>query len=198
MSSNTNPYYLEKFVRLKCAPDLLQWGLYPNCKEITEAMAMHSALSHLEGFDLNHAETTAICVGDGVSPRCGAMIAVRSKWRVISIDPNMHDRWVGLTPIVRLTCLNQRIEDEKVRDYLLPRMQHRTVILACHAHVTWDQIMKPLRRSLVRPEQVSLITMPCCVALNPPVEPDYKYRDYRCWSPHNLISIWHNLSREYA
>src|SRR5579872_7431860 len=54
MSANNNPAlrYLNEFTKLKCAPDLLAWGLFPNAKEITESLGAYNAIRKHIRWDL--------------------------------------------------------------------------------------------------------------------------------------------------
>jgi len=86
--------YINEFVKLKCAPDLLAWGVFPNAKEITESMAMYHAVKNYVPFDLHDEEINLVVVGDGKSPRTAALFAVMTKWTCYSVDPKMDEKWL--------------------------------------------------------------------------------------------------------
>jgi len=81
--------HVDRFLRWRCSLDLIEMGLFPDAQEITESMACLSAVeSHLADITrLSDTSTTCIVVGDGSTPRTAALLAMRSKWRVLSVDP---------------------------------------------------------------------------------------------------------------
>ena len=80
---------LDRFLRWRCALDLIEMGLFPNAQEISESMACLSAIErHLAHITrLSDTSTTCVVIGDGSTPRTAALLAMRSKWRVLSVDP---------------------------------------------------------------------------------------------------------------
>ncbi|CAK0838251.1 unnamed protein product [Prorocentrum cordatum] len=82
--------YLDLFLRWDCGSDLLQMGLFPNAKEVTESMACVTAIDKILALRFSDAATLCIVVGDGSLPRTAALIAMKTKWRrVLSIDPDL-------------------------------------------------------------------------------------------------------------
>lgn len=83
--------YVDEFLGLRCAPELLEMRLFPNGKEITESMSAYSAarkyVSCLPGFALNDPNVSVICVGDGHQPRTATLFAMRTAWSTYSVDP---------------------------------------------------------------------------------------------------------------
>ena len=91
-----NTRFIDMFLRWGCGRHLLGLGLFPNVQEITESMACLEAVrEHLAGLvSLSCPAVCAVVVGDGRTPRTGALLAMRTKWHVVSIDPALH----GLQP----------------------------------------------------------------------------------------------------
>lgn len=89
--------HLNLFLRWDCSHVLLSMGLFPNAQEITESMACLNAMEkHLPMLRFSEPDTLCLVVGDGVSPRTAALIAMRTKWRrVVSIDPVLNQVNVG-------------------------------------------------------------------------------------------------------
>ena len=91
-----NLRFIDSFLRWDCGRLLLGMGLFPNTQEISESMAcletIHERLSAV--VSRSNEDVVAIVVGDGRTPRTAALIAMRTKWRVVSIDPALH----GLEP----------------------------------------------------------------------------------------------------
>jgi len=86
--SRTKLDYLDRFLKMDCGPTLLEMGLFPNAKEITESMACLEAMDKSLGLVFSQTDTVCLVVGDGMTPRTAALTAVRTKWRrVVSVDP---------------------------------------------------------------------------------------------------------------
>ena len=183
-----NPNHLAHFLRLKCAGDLLNCGVYPNIRELTEAMGAYDAMFRLRDMpNLDDDTVQAIVIGDGTTPRVGAMVAFRTKWNVVSVDPNMHPRNFRVT---RLETRRQRIEDTtNLQGFGVQRI----VVFAIHSHgplrLTKQQVQDGVNR-------ISVIAMPCCKPQlwDNRIAPDFKYRDRGVWSPKNEIHIWNSVS----
>ena len=88
---------VDRFLSLDCGHELLRMGLFPNAQEISESMAcLQAAIEHLEGVvSLKDADVVAVVVGDGRTPRTAALLAMRTQWTVLSVDPALE----GLLPI---------------------------------------------------------------------------------------------------
>ena len=91
-----NPRFVDTFLRWECGRYLLGLGLFPNTQEITESMACLEAVNEHLGdlIATTNAKVCAIVIGDGRTPRTGALLAMRTKWTVISVDPALD----GLVP----------------------------------------------------------------------------------------------------
>ena len=87
--------FIDTFLRWECGRYLLGLGLFPNVQEITESMACLEAIrEHLHFVSLSDPDVCIVVVGDGRTPRTAALMAMRTKWQVVSIDPALH----GLQP----------------------------------------------------------------------------------------------------
>lgn len=170
--------YINRFMGMKAASDLLIRGLFPNAKEITESFAAVEACRHLP-VEWNE-DITVVCVGDGHAPRTAASFAFMSKWECHSVDPKMRDKeW----NIERLTTHRFKIEDCWLS------FNKPCVIVCVHSHARIENTL-PYIKAPVR----HLITMECCVPLGiKGVEPDVDYEDDDVWSPKNRIKIWKNV-----
>ena len=86
----TSLRYIDEFIGLDCAADLISHQLFPDSKEITECMALYNAYRrHLLPILEEH-PTSGKCVilsiGDGCTPRTSALFAYLTKnWETISI-----------------------------------------------------------------------------------------------------------------
>jgi len=82
--------YIDEFVRLSSAPMMLELGLFPNAKEISETMAIWEAYRKFLSKDCADFtdEDAFIAVGDGATPRTAALFAFLSKGGTcFAIDP---------------------------------------------------------------------------------------------------------------
>jgi hypothetical protein len=173
--------YLDMLVTSKCGADLLSRKLYPNAKEVTEAYSCFDATSKLK-LPWGDSSRLAVVVGDGSTPRLGAMVAMRTAWTVASIDPKLKQRdW----RVKRLACYSVPIE--LVRCHLVGT---DVCIFMPHSHAPVVEVLK----NITTTGQRTLITQDCCVRqLVDGVAPDFEYRDPSCWSPENVIRIWRNV-----
>ena len=124
------------------------WGAKP-FKELTESLAVLDVALDLARYSrLERGDpSVTVLVGDGHSPRTGALVAMETGWTVTSIDPVLSVD--GPHPkIARLTCIRARLED---RPDLCARL-----VLAPHSHAPPE-----LTRRAASGGQV--VSMPCCV-----------------------------------
>ena len=87
---------VDRFLSLECGHELLRMGLFPNAQEISESMAcLQAAIEHLHAVvSLSDTDVVALVVGDGRTPRTAALLAMRTRWTVLSVDPAL----AGLLP----------------------------------------------------------------------------------------------------
>lgn len=156
-------------------------------KEITESMAMLEAAKR---FIPNVSECLVVVVGDGASPRTGAVFAYFTKAEVISVDPafnmahwEVHYRQQAAMgfPIQRLEVIKDKIEDVPI--YCKDK---RVLILWPHSHADMDSI------KLFDYGQRYDIAMPCCrqIPSNWASLPHIYYEDKNILSPKRSIHIW--------
>lgn len=175
--------YINEFISLKCAPDLLAMKLFPNAKEITESMAMYHAIKKyvphsVENFGNNNFASVFV-VGDGSTPRTGTLVAFRTNWNVTSIDPNLKikSRYTG---IKRLTLSTERVGVAKFKAEI------PVIIVMPHAHVRISEV----NFSFPAGKIMAIISMPCC---NTDKNLDWakvKYEDDKVFSPERRIGVW--------
>ena len=173
--------YIDEFLGLRCAADLLAWGLFPSNpgKEVTETFATYRAVYNHVPVQLNDPSVALVSVGDGHTPRTAATFAVRSKWQCYSIDPALREKdWSG---IQRLTIHRRKVEDT----ILDLRDASAVVIVAVHSHALLKAVLDNV---LGRPRH--LVTLPCCVPQEIPNRVFIGYQDTQIWSPKNTFRIW--------
>lgn len=175
----SNLKYANWFMRLQTFRDI--YPHFMKCgrpiKEMTESMGIYAALTKVfEKGDFKQPHNL-ICIGDGTTPRTGALIAHLTKWRVWSIDPIMRlDR--GVTK--NLTLIKNKVEN--IRRGVLPE---RAILVSPHGHFDMRKAIQLMNPSLI-------ITMPCCFfekqTLNE--DPQWDYRDPYVLTEHNRILIY--------
>lgn len=156
---------------------MLELGLFPNAKEITESYAAYEAVASHITTDFGNSDITVICPGDGTKPRTAATFAFRSAWTAYSIDPALRkESW----PVRRLECLKSKIEDVSLE------FDHKVILVLVHAHCRLQECLKSIKA-----QSYDIVAMPCCVPLFlDGIEPDIQYEDPNIWSPENTIKIW--------
>jgi hypothetical protein len=181
-----NKRYINEFIKLKSAPDMLAQKLFPNVKEITESMgAYHAVRTIIQdtcNIKLNQNGVVVVCPGDGVRPRTAALFSYRSAWDAISIDPLL--RGDITYNINRLTLYKKRMEDVELdlTSYLC------TIIVLVHAHVKLPTVLQNIKAKTLH-----MVAIPCCVPQDIPNRPYIGYQDTGIWSERNTVKIWTNL-----
>lgn len=174
-------HYIGEMFSLRCAPDLLALGLFPDAKELTESFAAyHAVRNHLPRFSLRDPEVTLVSVGDGSTPRTAGTFAFRSSWRCISVDPllRVNDPW----PIQRLELHPKRIEEIRIR-------APRVVVVAVHSHARLDAALRSIEA-----EDLAVVAIPCCVPqILGAQDHDHNYVDHGILSPQRNIYIWSRI-----
>lgn len=172
--------HLDHFLRLRCSPDLIAQRIFPNAKEITESMAAVYAILRNGRLDSQDPGVSAICVGDGSTPRTAALLAYRTKWTCWAVDPALTGTW----DIDRLHLAPTRVQkfDE--------RTVGPVVVTAVHAHVPMEEALQRLR-SHGADIRVA-VAIPCCGYEHeaPGLQLRWEGEDWGIWSHHRTVRIW--------
>lgn len=178
--------YIDEFIRLTCAPDLMASRAFPNGKEITESMACYDAVRKHISSDFKTRDTNIVVVGDGAAPRTGLLFAYRSNWDVFSVDPRLVQK--DQYRADRLTLLSCKVQDMHHHGSLPDRKNW--IIILPHAHVGAIVAVAGCMLAGKGPDHLSVVAMPCCVPIDMPRAPDACYQDPHIWSPKRTIKIW--------
>ena len=156
-------------------------------KEITESWGM---LQAAKKFVPNLDNKLVFVIGDGASPRTGALFAYYTKATVVSIDPAMnldhykiwYDRQVAVkeTP-QRLTVLKEKAENYK------PSCNNKDILVVWpHSHADMNSF-EPVGYS-TRAD----IALPCCVKIPNKwlSRPHTKFSDENIMSEKNIVFVW--------
>lgn len=173
-----NTRYLDQFIRLKCAPDLLSAKLFPNVKEITETMTAFTAVRRVVGAErFGDGTVTLIDVGSGVKPRTAAFFACMTRWQTIAVDPVL--RQSGQHKIRRVLMFQKRIEDLEIN------VEGLAVIVGVHSHANLSKTLMSISS-----KGAIVVAMPCCVKLVLPIQPTMDYEDKGCLSEKRRVIVW--------
>ncbi|CAM4965635.1 unnamed protein product [Rotaria socialis] len=219
-STNYHLDYLDEFLKLICAPDLLTLGLFPNAKEITESYAVWAALrrfifsrfekSSSKSIDpipsTDHRQNAIIVVGDGMTPRTAALCAYLTKglWQCYSIDPILqYDTYADMLFINRgsKTTAEHCTEWKSIKGLRMVRAKIQTVSVQCrkaivvmmHAHVTLEDAIAAIDAT---EGIIGIITCPCCNWAPFQQEwlgqrPHHHYADSKLLSGKNEMNVWY-------
>lgn len=172
--------YLDELFSLRCCGDLAPF--FPNAKEVTESFSLFNAVRKVLGAaSFGSEETVCLVPGDGSKPRTAALFALRTRWQVKSVDPNMAIRYArNRHGIERLTA--HRCGAEALRT-----VAPHVVIVACHSHAKLSTVL-----DTVQAEAIDVFSLPCCVKddIGPPTK---TWRDEAVWSPANTMNVYVNV-----
>lgn len=167
--------YINRFLQLRSAPDLLALNLYPNVKEITESMGAFVAIKDHIPFSVKDPTVTVFVVGDGHVPRTGALIARLTAWTVYSIDPKMRlKEWK-----------TQRLETRKSRIEETSFHASKAIIVSVHSHAKAS-----LTIQAIHAQEKWFVNIPCCIPCDLDLVPLFRYNDTCILSPKNEVSIY--------
>lgn len=178
--------YGDELFRIKCGPDLLALGVFPNLKELTESFGMYHAVRRALGWGLMADPSVAlVAVGDGHQPRTGATFAFRSRWTCYSVDPQAQPS-VRFTSVGRNRVERIHVVPARVEDWTLPPGYSRAVIAAVHSHAPLQAAV----RACLSAARVDVFAMPCCVGQELSRPPDFERVDPCISSPKRTVRAW--------
>ena len=204
--------YMREYLGLKCRPALRQMRLFPKIKEVTESLAALHAIGKLK-IDRQRSDVLVISVGDGFTPRTGALAAMITKWTCISIDPGMaesYERFLKVKAIEekvnRLKIIPFKVERDwanvkKRRSFLKNEIEEtdlrelqgkfsEVVFLFVHSHAS---VGKTLRKFSFLKSKKHIVSMPCCFDDDIQLIPDHSYEDKHIASVKNRVNIYRDL-----
>ena len=174
--------YLDEFIMLACAVDMLAWKLFPNAKEITESMAAYRAVRSYfwrKGWSPSDKSITAIIVGDGSTPRTGALFALRTAWTCHSVDP-------ALSKKNEWACIERLHIHRKPIEECIFNGGGRYILIAVHSHANLEHA-----RQAIKSEKVPVVSIPCCVPQTiADQEPNEIFEDMGIASPERTVKVW--------
>jgi len=178
-----NTRYLNRFIKLKASPDILQFSLFPNVKEITESFgALDAVFNHLPEFDRADPKIRVFCVGDGKTPRTAALFTFCTRWTCYSIDPRLKYK-PKYERIKRLHCIDQKVED------VVPYVVDKGIVVAVHSHANMFDSVSVCDALCHR----AAVAIPCCFPQKLRTPPDVGYHDEGILSSCNLVQVWKDV-----
>lgn len=171
--------YINEFIRLTSAPDILKRDIFPDAKEISESMSAYNAVrNYQDDFPLDDRDTKLISVGDGSTPRTATLFAFMSAWDCHSIDPNLkeHQDYPGVD---RLTLHKKKVEHFSIS-------ADTAVLVAVHSHANLDNAVNSIKA-----DKMLVVAIPCCIKQEiSGEEPIEEYADWGNFSPKRNVKIW--------
>jgi len=172
--------YINRFIKLTCAPDLLALKLFPNAKEICETYACRDATYRFFGTEIRYKDNLpCFVIGDGHKPRTGAFFAYTTACDVWSIDPalRIEGKYEG---IKKLICVKKKVEKTFYSG-------DSAIVVFPHAHAPINHVLSNWDFN-----KLFIVSMPCCLE-NYQILPNrigLHYRDMQIPSPKNHIFGW--------
>jgi len=123
---------------------------------LKEYIFLRHAKSREEGLAIaENKSVVCMCVGDGITPRCGYLLAGSTSWNVTSVDPEMGKEWVADSRIKNLRCIRACMEDV---DIPIENKASLCLIVSVHGHANMDVLWK---RMTTRYKRVVALSIPC-------------------------------------
>lgn len=179
--------YVDQFLRLRSAEVLTANRVFLRAKDIGESFAAIAAAMGCGLVDAQDSTVTAVCVGDGRTPRSAATLALRTRWRCHSVDPQLDvdlvRRWPQ--PIDRLEIHDSRVQS------LQARFEGPVILVAVHAHVRLATSVDAIQSR--GGDIVAVVSVPCCGYRATELAGfDFvsEHEDWGIWSPERLVQVW--------
>lgn len=178
------PRYVDQFLQLQCATDLLKLGLFPNVKEISESFAAIRALFIHRTVERDDESVHVISVGEGGRPRTATTLAFRTRWTCHAVDPQLQGGpWDS---VERLNVYPARIEDAVCR---IPE-NAPTLVVAVHSHIELETAIEAIRNRGA--DVIGAVALPCCGYVHnaPRLKLVADYEDWGIWSEWRTVKAW--------
>jgi hypothetical protein len=178
--------YVDQLLSSRCREELIMNRVFPNAKEVTESFAAVDAARRWAAVGFDDDDVTAVVVGDGSTPRTAATLALRTRWRCLSVDPALRPDRVAEwpLPIRRLELRSQRVQalDEPI--------DGRCIVLAVHAHVELQKAVAAVERC--GGDVVAAVAICCCGYRHDLTGYDLAadFEDWGIWSPERRVRVW--------
>jgi hypothetical protein len=181
--------YIDYFMKLDCAGEFLKKKLYPNARDITEAVAAlaHSLRHFPELKESGSAKDVIVVVGEGETPRISSLFCACTKgYQVLSIDPKLKPSPIRFQ---NLTLFARPIQQVRVR-------ASRVWLILMHAHVPIHDVCS----SIAEGDICGVFAAPCCdfhesQGLLLGNKPDFQKLDGSIAAHSNLVRIWNCRNR---
>ena len=185
--------YVDRFLSLRCAPDLLKLNIFPDAKELTESFAVLEALTRFfPHLSSSPTHPTFFVVGDGSTPRTGALLSfIYPNSKVYSVDPQMTlpsssvSNLATHPSVPNLIMYRGPVED-------VAAAAPSIILVLVHAHVSLAACLNSVGSAC---KVEGIITMPCCNWFEGQSSfqnrgPDREGQDWGCWSEKRLVRVW--------
>lgn len=188
----------QKVFDVKIADILEAYGTCKQTKEITESMSAYNNIrNNIDNINLLDENIVCLIIGDGTRPKTGIVFSVNTKWKILSVDPEMDDRWVNSNnQFTNLTCYKNKIEDILIDILNDNKEMSQLFIINVHSHANLDESWNTIinwRENNKLDVKLLCFSMLCCpkfVQRITSIEPFYEGRDCGVISPQNKVCMW--------
>ncbi|KAB8033309.1 hypothetical protein [Fluviispira multicolorata] len=186
--------YIDFFLKLKCAGELISTGFYPNAKEISETQGVFEGARHKLKLNYKDSDVAIVVVGDGYNPRTGYYIACMTQWSVFSVDPAMQRDYEKIVQFIN-ERKNLSIFPSQIEDCKIDLKKYKTIVLLfVHSHASLKASLNALQTN--ESAQIHAVSMPCCFDDDLGIPHDIKFDDPFVVSVHRSIFIYKNIKIE--
>jgi len=183
--------YIDFFLKLEFASQLVATGFYPSAKEISETMGVFEAVRR--GLELSYSQKdiAVVVIGDGHCPRTATYFVHMTEWMVYSIDPALIRDWeVLLSKTAHLDRL--RMLPQMIEECALEVADFSTVVLVfVHSHASLAHSLQAL--SLNKETRVHAVSMPCCQDDDLGIDPDFTIHDPAILTVMRAIHVYKDI-----
>jgi hypothetical protein len=112
---------------------------------------------------LDNPNVICLIPGDGILPRTGYLLALRTEWKVLSIDPIMDmDRVKSeLDPLDNLICIRDTSENVDLKQYLDEIEDPIFIMVHVHSHANFQEGWERIKSISPKGNRLAL-SIPCC------------------------------------
>jgi len=203
----TVPYpdlrYFDEFMKLQCSADIAALGWFKDSKEITESFAAYRAWRKHVYRNNAQEDHLFVVIGDGRTPRTGAIFSFRTSGDIISIDPQSKYSSDNVEGIRRLQSHSTTL-GEFSKNILIPgkidiSKYLEVTVIGVHPHVPSNELRElfSFLLSYYTSPKINMIELPCCYpncVTNVLGSPGTEYTDWGIHSDKRTVRVWKGIS----
>ncbi|GFH59120.1 hypothetical protein CTEN210_15596 [Chaetoceros tenuissimus] len=188
--------YLDMLFAMNCFQDIVALKAFSSAKDVSESMAaLQAACEH--GNIGKKDKVKCLAIGDGSTPRTAVLACFIKKWHCSSIDPALHEEWIGNNPkgvrnLVGYGCTLEEFMMEQEADN---SAYDHLVLLCVHSHARMignTSISKIMAR--YNNVKTTFVSLPCCPKFRSQKDvgrlPDVQYDDDCVFSDCRRVEVY--------